>query len=78
MYSTTINHKRSSSVTALHFWLNLNKVKKSTSSLNAKALVVERLGIVLKVNGENTLFAEKAADPQCTLWIMSQTAESFL
>ncbi len=30
-----------------------------------------RLGIVIKVNGENTLYGQKDPDPQCSSWIMA-------
>jgi len=36
-----------------------------------------RLGIVLKVNGENTLYQEKAADPQCTPWVFEPKMNEF-
>lgn len=36
-----------------------------------------RLGIVLKVNGENTLYQEKAADPQCTPWVFEPKSSEF-
>lgn len=36
-----------------------------------------RLGIVLKVNGENTLYQEKSADPQCTPWVFEPKFDVF-
>lgn len=36
-----------------------------------------RLGIVLKVNGENTLYREKLADPQCTPWVFEPKLSEF-
>jgi hypothetical protein len=36
----------------------------------------ERLGVVLKVNGENTLFKERLPDAQCRKWILDPGAYS--
>ncbi len=36
-----------------------------------------RLGIVMKVNGENTLYREKMADPLCTPWVLDSDRTEF-
>lgn len=42
-----------------------------------KGTTKPRLGVVLKVNGESTLYQEKAADPQCTPWVFEPKADAF-
>lgn len=42
-----------------------------------KGISKPRLGVVLKVNGENTLYEEKAADPLCTPWVFEPHSDVF-
>lgn len=42
-----------------------------------KGATKPRLGVVLKVNGESTLYQEKAADPQCTPWVFEPKMNEF-
>ncbi len=42
-----------------------------------KGAAKPRLGVVLKVNGENTLYQEKSADPQCTPWVFESKSDAF-
>lgn len=42
-----------------------------------KGATKPRLGVVLKVNGESTLYQEKAADPQCTPWVFESKSDAF-
>ena len=45
--------------------------------VNRKGTTKPRLGVVLKVNGESTLYQEKAADPQCSPWVFEPKADVF-
>jgi hypothetical protein len=36
-----------------------------------------RLGVVVKVNGENTLFRQKEADAQCSMWVFEPRLSEF-
>lgn len=42
-----------------------------------KGIARPRLGIVLKVNGENTLYRQKLPDAQCSPWIFEPTLNEF-
>ncbi|MEM9368619.1 MAG: hypothetical protein AAGD07_21715, partial [Planctomycetota bacterium] len=42
-----------------------------------KKLGSERYGVVLKVNGENTVRRERKPDPKCTPWVMEDDADVF-
>jgi len=45
--------------------------------VNRKGASKPRLGVVLKVNGESTLYREKSADPQCTPWVFEPKSDVF-
>jgi hypothetical protein len=44
--------------------------QKVTLLVRRKGTATGRLGVVVKVNGENTLYQQKEPDPQCASWIM--------
>lgn len=45
--------------------------QKVTLLVRRKGATTGRLGVVVKVNGENTLYQQKQADPQCASWILT-------
>jgi hypothetical protein len=51
--------------------------QKVTFLVRRKGDVKSRLGVVLKVNGENTLYRQKLEDPQCTPWVMAPAMKEF-
>ncbi len=48
-----------------------------TFVVRRKGAARPRLGVVVKVNGENTLFQQKVADAQCSMWVFEPRLSEF-